>query len=247
MLPYIQKAPNVTEERERELFSFAKSIGVALKDARLFNLALTHTSYANETRGGSDSNERLEFLGDSILGMVTAEYIFSSFTTYHEGTFSKIKAVVVSEESLAEVARTIGLGRYIRVGRGEMSQGGNLKKAILADAMEAVIAAIYLDQGLDEAKRFVLSFIPGQISKLLENKISYKDYKTKLQEYLQKRRGKVPVYAVVGESGPDHEHVFSVTVQLGTKVYGPADGKTKKAAEQGAAKLALIDLGLEQA
>lgn len=247
MLPYIQKAPYVTEERERELFSFAKSIGVELKDARLMNLALTHTSYANETKGGSDSNERLEFLGDSILGMITAEYIFSSFTTFHEGTFSKIKAVVVSEESLAEVAMSIGLGKYIRVGRGELSQGGNLKKAILADAMEAVIAAIYLSEGLEAARGFVLSFIPSQIDKLLDNKLSYKDYKTKLQEYLQKRRGKVPVYTVVGESGPDHEHVFSVTVQLGNRVYGPADGKTKKAAEQGAAKLALIDLGLEKA
>ena len=246
MLSYLAKAPLLSEKRERELSSFLKANGLAFNDLRLLNLAFTHTSYSNECRSASDNNERLEFLGDSVLGMITAEYLFSSFTRFHEGEFSKIKAVVVSEESLSEVALRLGVSDYLLIGRGERSQGGNLKKAILADCMEAVIAALYLDQGLEAARRFVLSFIPGQVEKFLENKLSYKDYKTELQEYLQKRRGKVPKYVLVSQTGPDHDQVFSVTVELGTKVYGPAEGRNKKSAEQAAARMALIAIGLEK-
>ena len=198
----------LTEKRQRELSSFLKANDLKFSDLRLLNLAFTHTSYSNECRSASDNNERLEFLGDSVLGMITAEYLFSSFTRFHEGEFSKIKA--------------------------------------LADCMEAVIAALYLDQGLEAARRFVLSFIPGQVEKFLENKLSYKDYKTELQEYLQKRRGKVPKYVLVSQTGPDHDQVFSVTVELGTKVYGPAEGRNKKSAEQAAARMALIAIGLEK-
>ena len=246
MLSYLEKAPALSEERKGELFSFTESLGVAFSEYRLLNLAFTHTSYANECKGEVDNNERLEFLGDSILGMITAEYLFSSFTRFHEGEFSKIKAVVVSEESLSEIALSIHLEKYILVGRGEKSQKGELKKAILADCMEAVIAALYLDQGLETAKRFVLSFIPAQVEKMLENKLSYKDYKTELQEYLQKRRGKVPRYMIVSQTGPDHDQTFSVNVELGTKVFGPGTGRNKKAAEQAAARIALIALGIEQ-
>lgn len=236
----------LTEKRERELLSFLKANNLQFNELRLLNLAFTHTSYSNEAKTSQDNNERLEFLGDSVLGMITAEYLFSSFTRFHEGEFSKIKAVVVSEESLSEVALRLEFNKYILVGRGEQSQGGNLKKAILADSMEAVIAALYLDQGLESARRFVLSFIPAQVESFLNNKISYKDYKTELQEYLQKRRGKVPKYVLVSQKGPDHDQVFSVTVELGTKVYGPAEGKNKKSAEQAAARLALIAIGLEK-
>ena len=243
---YLSKAPSVSSERKGELSSFLEENGLRCTDLRLLNLAFTHTSYANELRPGTPSNERLEFLGDSILGAITAEYLFSSFDNYQEGSLSKIKAVVVSEESLSEVALRLGVNDYLLIGRGERSQGGNLKKAILADCMEAVIAALYLDQGLDAARRFVLSFIPGQVEKFLENKLSYKDYKTELQEYLQKRRGKVPKYVLVSQTGPDHDQVFSVTVELGTKVYGPAEGRNKKSAEQAAARMALIAIGLEK-
>ena len=236
----------LTEKRERELSSFLKANGLEFGDLRLLNLAFTHTSYSNECRSGADNNERLEFLGDSVLGMITAEYLFSSFTRFHEGEFSKIKAVVVSEESLSEVALSLGFNNYVLIGRGERSQGGSLKKAILADAMEAVIAALYLDQGLECARRFVLSFIPGQVEKFLENKLAYKDYKTELQEYLQKRRGKVPKYILVSQTGPDHDQIFSVSVELGTRVYGPAEGRNKKSAEQAAARMALIAIGLEK-
>ena len=247
MLSYLEKAPALTEERKRELFSFTESLGLSFDDYRLLNLAFTHTSYANECKGKVDNNERLEFLGDSVLGMVTAEYLFSSFTWFHEGEFSKIKSVVVSEESLSEVALSLHFDRYILVGRGEKSQNGMMKKAILADAMEAVIASLYLDQGIESARKFVLSFIPQQIEKMLANRLSYKDYKTELQAYLQKRRGKVPIYILVGQTGPDHDQIFSVNVELGTKTFGPGEGRNKKSAEQAAARMALIALGIEKA
>ena len=138
MLSYLEKAPALSTERKGELFSFTESLGLKFEDYRLLNLAFTHTSYANECKGEVDNNERLEFLGDSILGMITAEYLFSSFTRFHEGEFSKIKAVVVSEESLSEIAMSFHFDKYILVGRGERSQQGMMKKAILADALEAV-------------------------------------------------------------------------------------------------------------
>ena len=190
MLSYLEKAPALSTERKGELFSFTESLGLKFEDYRLLNLAFTHTSYANECKGEVDNNERLEFLGDSILGMITAEYLFSSFTRFHEGEFSKIKAVVVSEESLSEIAMSFHFDKYILVGRGERSQQGMMKKAILADALEAVIAALYLDQGLDTAKRFVLSFIPQQVEKMLENKLSYKDYKTEASGIPSEEKGK---------------------------------------------------------
>mgnify|MGYP004698329345 CR=1 FL=1 len=247
MLPYQSKAPFITEERERELLSFLKDNKLRFDDLRLLNLAFTHTSYANECRGEVDNNERLEFLGDSVLGMITAEYLFSFYHKFHEGDFSRIKSVVVSEESLSEVASRMDFERYLLVGHGEKLQGGRKKKAIQADAMEAVIAALYLDQGFEAARDFVLSFIPDQVTKLQKNQLSYKDYKTELQVYYQKKKkGKVPVYELIGQSGPDHEQIFSVSVTLGSKTYGPAEGRNKKAAEQAAAKLALISLGLER-
>lgn len=246
MVPYQSKAPLITDSRERELLLFLEENNLQFNDLRLLNLAFTHTSYANECKEYTDDNERLEFLGDSVLGMVTAEYLFSFFGKFHEGDFSKIKSVVVSESSLSEVASAMHFERYLLVGHGEKLQMGEKKKAIQADAMEAVIAALYLDQGIEVVKKFVLSFIPNQIKKVLSNKISYKDYKTKLQEYYQKRKSKVPIYKLVGQSGPDHEQIFLMKVMLGTKEYGPAEGKSKKLAEQAVAKMALIALGLEK-
>ena len=240
------KAPFLTQERERELIYFQKANNLDFKNIELLNLAFTHTSYANEMKSGCDNNERLEFLGDAVLDLITAEYLFENYySVYHEGEFSKIKAIVVSEDSLSEIASKLEFENYLLIGRGEKSQGGARKKAIQADAMEAVIAAIYLDKGLEEAREFVLSFIPFQIQKVLKNKVSYKDYKTKLQEYYQKRKGRVPEYTLVSQSGPDHDQVFSVTVKVDGKTYGPANGKSKKHAEQNAAREALIHLGLE--
>lgn len=246
MAYFFSKAPALNDERERELILFEKEHNLSFNNLNLLNLAFTHTSYSNETKGESDNNERLEFLGDAVLDLVTAQYLFENYyTKYHEGEFSKIKAVVVSEDSLSEVAQKMNFERYLLLGKGESSQGGSRKKAIQADALEAVIAAIYLDKGLEEAREFILSFMPWQIENVLRNKVSYKDYKTKLQEYYQKKKGKVPIYTLISHSGPDHDQVFEVTVALGDKVYGPEKGKSKKHAEQNAAREALIHLGLE--
>ena len=150
------KAPSISEEREREHVCFLKENTLDITNLRLMNLAFTHTSYANECKGESDSYERLEFLGDSILDMITAEYLFENYyAEYHEGDFTKIKAVVVSEDSLSEVARQKHFEKYILIGKGEASQGGAMKKAIQADVMEAVIAAVFLECGLDAARDYV--------------------------------------------------------------------------------------------
>ncbi len=246
MNPSAFNAPVPDSARERELICFQEENNLRFNNIKLLNLAFTHTSYANEARGGMDNNERLEFLGDAVLDMVTAEYLFDNYYgVYHEGEFSKIKAIVVSEDSLSEVASRLEFERYLLIGKGEKTQGGARKKAIQADAMEAVIAAVYLDRGLEEARTFILSFIPSQIEKVLRNKVAYKDYKTKLQEYYQKRKGRVPEYTLVSQTGPDHDQVFSVTVRVEGKTYGPGTGKSKKHAEQNAAREALIHLGLE--
>ena len=225
------KAPAISPDRERELLIFTSEHGLKFSDLSFLNLAFTHTSYANESREDVDNNERLEFLGDSVLGMVTAEYLFSNFSNLHEGDFSKIKASVVSEESLSEVAVTFHLDRWLLMGKGEAMQGGKMKKAVLADAMEAVIAAVYLDQGLETAREYVLSFMRQQVESYLTDKLDFKDYKTQLQEYLQKRRRALPKYQVVAQKGPDHDQVFSVVVTVMDKEYGPANGKNKKSAE----------------
>ena len=241
---YYLKAPQLDTKRLGELSVFEEKIGIIFKEKRLLNLAFTHTSYANERGGEVDNNERLEFLGDSILGMITAEYLFDTLTALHEGDFSRIKASVVSEESLSEVALNLDFPRYMLIGRGEEINGGRHKKAILADAMEAVIAAIYLDQGFERAKAYVLSWIIGQIDKVLQGSNSNKDYKSMLQEYYQKKKNKLPEYILDRAEGPQHQQTFYVKVFLGNKMYGPVSGSNKKSAEQNAAKLALSELGL---
>lgn len=244
METYYLKAPLVDERRLGELSVFEKKIGITFKEKRLLNLAFTHTSYANELTGDVDDYERLEFLGDSILGMVTAEYLFDNLTKLHEGDFSRIKSSVVSEESLSEVALNLDLSRFILIGHGEEISDGRHKKAIMADAMEAVIAAIYLDQGFETARSFVLSFIEGQISHVLDGSNSNKDYKSMLQEYLQKRRQEVPEYLLDHTEGPQHQQRFFVKVFAERKCFGPAEGNNKKSAEQNAAHLALKGLGV---
>lgn len=241
---YYLKAPQLDTKRLGELSVFEEKTGIIFHEKRLLNLAFTHTSYANERGGEVDNNERLEFLGDSILGMVTAEYLFDTLTAMHEGDFSRIKSAVVSEESLSEVALRLDFPSYMLIGKGEEINGGRHKKAILADAMEAVIAAIYLDQGFETAKGYVLSWIKVQIEKVLAGSNTNKDYKSMLQEYLQKKKNKVPEYMLDHSEGPQHQQTFYVKVFLGNRMFGPASGPNKKSAEQNAAKLALTELGL---
>ena len=244
MEKYYLKAPQLTQKRIEELSCFQETIGIKFSELRLLNLAFTHTSYANEVFGDVDNNERLEFLGDSILGMVTAEYLFENLPDFREGDFSRIKATVVSEESLAEVALKLHISDYLLLSKGEEMHQGRFKKAILADCMEAVIVAIYLDKGFETAKAYVLSFIAGQVEKVLAGRNSNKDYKSLLQVYFQKKKNKVPEYFLDHVEGPNHEQKFFVKVFLGQKCYGMAEGTNKKSAEQNAARLALKELGL---
>ncbi len=231
-------APKVTNERKRELLLFEKHAEVRFRRLELLNLAFCHRSYANEHQIDIDNNERLEFLGDSVLGLVVSEYLFRNFSeTMVEGDFARIKSFVVSEDSLAGIAKRIKVDNFILIGKGEEYSGGRGKKALLADCMESIIGAYYLDSGFKDVQTFILKYLVPEIVKVLENRHK-KDYKTLLQEYVQKRYKTYPRYHVVKKTGPDHDKMFWVEVVVHDVVYGPGKGKNKKEAEQDAAGLA---------
>ena len=217
-----------------------KAIGYQFKDKSLLDRALTHSSYANEVLREYKDNERLEFLGDSVLGFITAEYLFSRHEDFHEGELSKLRSYAGCEKSLFEFAKTIGLGDYIKLSHGEDMTGGRNRPSVLSDAFEAVIAAIYLDGGIDEAKKFVLRFVAPYV----EKKPSFKDYKTILQELVQRNHGEELKYVLVSESGPDHDKTFEVEVHLNSNVIGKGVAGSKKKAEQAAAQQALELMGI---
>jgi len=219
---------------------FEKVIGYEFKNPKLLISALTHSSYANEHKREMQSNERLEFLGDSVLGIVTAEYLFNHYSDA-EGELTRLRAALVCENSLAGFARKINLGDEILLGKGEKQMGGNERPSILSDAFEAVIAAIYIDGGKQAAEKFIHSFI---IPALSEHNHQFKDYKTLLQEFIQKNPGEKIDYVLVRERGPDHVKIFEVEVRLNSNVIGRGEGKSKKQAEQAAAKEALALMGL---
>lgn len=218
---------------------FEKKIGYEFKDKSLLKRALTHSSYANEMGTGLD-NERLEFLGDSVLGFVTAEYLFEHYKNKQEGELTKKRAYAVCEKTLFGYAEKIGLGDRILLGRGEEHTGGRHRPSVVSDAFEAVIAAIYLDGGVEEARKFVLPFIEISAE---ENPI-FKDYKSTLQEVLQQNPTEKFEYVVVDESGPDHNKEFIVEIHMNSNVIGRGAGSSKKKAEQQAAKSALELMGL---
>lgn len=222
-----------------KISEFEKVIGYEFKNKGFLITALTHSSYANE-RGQGECNERLEFLGDSVLGIVTAEYFYHNLNHLPEGEMTKKRAACACEKSLYKFAKEIDLGKYIYLGRGEENMGGRDRASILADAFEAVIAAIYLDSGLDEARKFVLRFV----KKAANENISLKDYKTELQEIIQKNPDEHLSYVLVGESGPDHDKRFEVEVLLNSNVIGCGIGRSKKLAEQEAARQALELMGV---
>ena len=219
---------------------FEKRIGYEFKDSALLTCALTHSSYANEHKRSIPCNERLEFLGDSVLGIVTAEYLFKHYADA-EGELTRLRAALVCESSLAKFAKQINLGDEIFLGKGERQTGGNERPSILSDAFEAVIAAIYIDGGKAEAEKFILSFIVDALS---HEETQIRDYKTLLQEFIQQNPGEHIEYILVGESGPDHAKSFEVEVHLNSNVIGRGKGKSKKQAEQAAAKEALELMGL---
>ncbi len=214
-------------------------LGYSFQDRALLENALTHSSYANENRSrGLESNERLEFLGDSVLGMVTADYLYRRHPDLPEGDLTRTRAALVCESSLVEVAGALDLGSYLKLGRGEDSGGGRERPSIRADAVEAVIAAIYLDGGIGSARKFIQRFILDRES---EHSAS-RDYKTTLQELVQRTPGRNIAYRLVRESGPDHCRVFTMEVTVGDAVMGCGEGRSKKEAEQNAAKAAIEQL-----
>lgn len=216
-----------------------KSLGYQFHDPALLEEALRHSSYANEHRGDNVfSNERLEFLGDSVLGFVTAEYLFAKHPTAPEGELTRIRALLVCEDSLHEVAQRLKLGEYLKLGHGEESCGGRTRPSILADATEAVFAAVYLDGGIRAASELIHRVL---LDKEREEAAEAKrrDYKTKLQELVQRTPNQVLTYRLIGEQGPDHDKVFSFAVLLNDTVVGTGEGRSKKEAEQMAAKDAL--------
>lgn len=233
---------NLPKERVRELNGFCRSLGIRFGDLGTLDLALHHRSFSNESLDFAHrNNERLEFLGDSVLGMATAAFLYEDMEGNAEGDLARIKAAVVSEETLAPIAVRIGLDRLLVLGKGEEMSGGRQKKAILADAVEAVIGALYLDGGWKAAQKLVLSLIAPEVRAVQENR-AHKDYKTLLQEWFQKRSKTVPVYETLGRKGPEHDQTFTVSVRLGERTFGPAEGKSKKEAEQNAAKAAYEEL-----
>ena len=212
---------------------FQLALGWTFHDPSLLELALTHRSYCAE-RGIDMSNERLEFLGDSILGFVVTSFVYEQYPRLPEGELAKLRAVVVSSETLARIAKELELGAALRLGKGENASGGREKASILADAMEAVIAAVYLDGGMDAARRVVLGTLEAEIREQAAGP-GGGDYKTRLQELAARLLDQVPRYQVRHE-GPDHSKRFFASVQLAGTVYGSGEGRSKKAAEQGAAR-----------
>ena len=201
------------------------------------NLAFSHRSYANEQGGAVDNNEKLEFFGDSVLGLVVSEYLLGVLLDRTEGEMAKVKSFVVSEDSLEGIARALRLDNFILIGRGEEFSGGRSKKTLLADCMEAIIGAYYLDSGFKAVHDFVERLLAPEIHKVLEDK-HRKDYKTLLQEYVQKRFRTYPRYRVVQRKGPDHNRIFATEVSVDNRTFGPGMGKNKKEAEQAAAGIA---------
>ena len=203
-------------------------------------VALTHSSYANEMRPQVRYNERQEFLGDAVLSIIVSDYLFNNYTV-PEGDLTKLRAALVCERSLDVMANKIGLGDYLRLGHGEEMTGGRTRPSIIADAFEALIAAIYLDSGIESAREFVLPFVIEMLEH--EDSLSFKDYKTILQEIIQQNPEEKLVYKLVGEKGPDHDKRFVVEVLLNSNVIGKGQGRSKKTAEQMAAKEALELMG----
>ena len=213
------------------------AIGYRFQNITLLQNALTHSSYANERWHNSlKSNERLEFLGDSILGMVVAEYLYKNFPDRPEGELTRMRADMVCEKTLASVAARINLGHHLMLGNGEEQGGGRSRDSILADAVESVIAASFLDGGMAAARSFIEKFILVEVP---VRKMHNADYKTALQELIQQKKNQTLSYALVGESGPDHDKRFEVEVSLNGRVIGTGTGSSKKRAEQDAAHSAM--------
>lgn len=227
------------------LGEFEKILGYKFKNISYLKNALTHTSYINEHKNlPHGSNERMEFLGDSVLGLSVSEFLYKNYKNRSEGELSKIRASVVCEESLAKLASSLHLGEYLLMGKGESLSGGGLKPSLTSDAMESVIAAIYLDSGFDTVKKMVLDWLKDDIIEAVDHRGRETDYKSVLQEYCQSR-GYVPVYTVISESGPDHSKTFETKVEIAGGKSALGTGSNKKKAQQMAAKAMLDELDVK--
>ncbi|MHC6203202.1 ribonuclease III [Breznakiellaceae bacterium SP9] len=232
----VAQAVPIDHDRKKALVDFQKTAGLRFKSLELLNLSFLHRSVSNES-ASKHNNERLEFLGDSILGAVTASILYEQFKDKPEGELAKIKAVVVSEEIIAGLALVLQLDTLLILGHGEEMTGGRTKKAILADALEALIGAYYLDSGYNTVFAFLGPHISKEIERVADNQ-HYRDYKSLLQELSQRSYRSYPKYRLLKRSGPEHEHYFWMEVTVNAQTFGPGMGRTKKTAEQEAARIA---------
>lgn len=222
-----------------------KNFGI--RDNKLLNQALTHRSYINENRlKDLKDNEELEFLGDAVLGLVISDYLYRKYPDYSCGELSKLKGIVVSEPILTKRAQSLGVGKYLLLGKGEERAGGRARSSILSDALEAIIGALYLDRGLETARHFILREFSEEINFLVKKKY-LQDYKGRLQEIVQARFKRKPLYRVISQRGPQHKKIFIIEARLGKRVIGEGKGKSKKEAEQRAAQQALAKIESEEA
>ena len=240
----IEDNKEAKRHRYRELEKLMSLIGVKFKNKSLLNRALTHRSYVNESGFHAKDNERLEYLGDSVLALVVNEYLYIRFEDYKEGNLAKIKSAVVSEVTLAKASKRLDLGRFIQMGRGEEQCGGRDRASILANTLEAIIGSIYLDLGMKECRKFILALLKKDIERI--DSLTYlRDPKTTLQEYVQKKYKERPVYEIVEERGPDHNKEFIVRLVINGEEVHRGEGSSKRKAEMNAAMETLrkIEIG----
>ncbi len=223
------------------MLGLEKNMGYKFKNPNLLKISLTHSSYANEMKKGMQYNERLEFLGDAVLSIIVSEHLFKNYSHLPEGELTKLRASLVCEKNLSEYSRRLDVGKYLLLGKGEEMTGGRERPSILADAFEAILAALYLDSDMKTATDYVLGFVKNQLEKTKE--VNFKDYKTILQEIIQQNREEKVQYILTGEYGPDHDKRFMAEVHLNSNIIGKGEGRSKKEAEQQAVKEALELMG----
>ena len=232
---------SINKERKEQLARFQGIIGIRFKNLGLLDTALSHKSYINESDSNLENNEKLEFLGDAFLGFVISDYLYNQNLYFREGTLARIKSYVVSESSLHRVGKKINIQKYLLIGKGEEKSGGRYRKALISDSVEAMLGAYYLDAGYKQARKLVERLFQDEIIKVEQNRHE-KDYKSILQELVQKKFKSMPQYSIVNTEGPEHKRKFYVKVRVKKKSYGPGIGASKKEAEQNAAGIALNTL-----
>lgn len=218
------------------------NLGYSFKNKKLLENALTHSSYANEMRNGISSNERLEFLGDSVLSLIVSSYIYENYKKMPEGELTRLRSSLVCEKTLCKFSRELSVGEFLLLGKGERKTGGGERASILADAFEAILAAVFLDGGIENARKLVMRFVLPELQSY-DVKADFKDYKTLLQEIIQRNPEESITYILTDEKGPDHDKQFTVEVRLNSNTIGIGTGKNKKEAEEMAAKQALSLMG----